>query len=234
MAKLENQKHEHGISFAKLALFAGVLGLFGILATACGGSSGGSSAAAPPPVYVGPMGPAGACMGCPNNMNFLVSAVSQALDPMTGQPSPAAELGLDLFADTALMQQTMGYGGAGYIPGYFTTGSSYRGPVGASGYLALNQGLPSCGVPPGRYQLQTISVGMFGNDGAGRSVDNLVLGMMGSVPAQMILSGYTMPAAPPARGFIDGRTYPYRFVATTLLIKRMDNYATCNLNLVLQ
>jgi hypothetical protein len=164
-------------------------------------------------------------------MMFLVSAISQYFD-MQGPGSPI-EISLDFFGDGSVLNRLNGFQPGSYLP---MQNGPYYGPVAASGFMNINvpQGLQQCGVPPGRYALQTLQPGIFGADSAGRSFENLMLTMVGGpVPLQIYISGFTMPAAPPAQGS-DGKSYPYRFTATTLQMKRMDSPAICNFSNELQ
>lgn len=207
------------------ALFVAVIALMSTVACSKGGGSG-SPAALPPPI-VGPYYGNPTCATC-NGMGqgFLASALAR--DTMYGSGS---EMGLSFFGDPQVLMQTQGYPGANYQSGYFSvlpTGA-YMGPFAASGYLYLPMGLPACGIPGGRYQLQTQSPGIWGNDGAGRSGENLTMMLVGApVQVMVFLSGFTMPAAPAARGQ-DGNTYPYSFQTTTMVMKRADTLYTCQL-----
>lgn len=191
-------------------------------AVACS-KDGGSGGQAGLPPMVGPYYGAPTCSTCGGmGQGFLASAISR--DQMSG-----AEMGLSFFGDPRILAQTQGYPGAGYQTGYFSVlpSGSYQGSFAASGYLYLPMGLQQCGVPAGRFQLQTQTPGMWGMDGAGRSGESVTM-MIAGTPVLVYLSGFTMPATPAARG-IDGNTYPYTFQTTTMMIKRADSPYMCQL-----
>lgn len=207
------------------------------MATACGNKNGSSAPAAVPilgPAYTAGMLP-NSCSGCPGNMTFLANAIANY-----GGSSPIAEMGVDFYGDGSVMMQS-GYSyGYGYNPAYpmgymGSVSAPYRGPFAAIGYIFIGQNLDYCGVPGGIYNLQTVQPGIWGNDGSGRSFDNIVMMAVGApFQIQIAMSGYTTPSTPPARGTRDGRTYPYRFTATTLVVKRADMPTTCDLSYYMQ
>ncbi len=184
-----------------------------MLSTACSKSDGGGAAVPPVLMPTGIPGGVPNCQACPGNPKFLTSVLSRGTSSF-GMP---VEMALDIYGDySAAMQSTYAIG-------------SYFGPFAATGYIFIQAGLQECGIPPGRFVVQTQSQGVWGNDGAGRSGENLLMVIVGA-PVQMnvYLSGYTMPATPAIQGS-DGRTYPYSFQTTTMQIKRMDTSAMCTL-----
>lgn len=209
--------HNNKRKRTRAALTALAVAFIGVLGTACSKSGDGGGAYVPPVILptggTGYFGAVPSCPQCAGNMRFITSTVSRGLSGM-GAP---VELGMDVYGDaSAAMQST------------YTIGS-YFGPFAVTGSLFLQGGLMECGIPPGRYVLQTQSPGIWGNDGAGRSGENIMLILLGApIQINVFLSGYTMPATPAAQG-MDGRVYPYTFQTTTMQVKRIDTAAVCNL-----
>jgi hypothetical protein len=195
----------------------GVLAL-ALLLAACGNNSGNSSPVAAGwggvvAPYGGNFGGVPTCAGCPTAPQILTTTLSRGTT-LIGEP---VEMGLNMYGDArAAMQSQMMIG-------------AYYGPFAATGYLYAATSLQECGLPAGRFALQTASPGLWGNDGAGRSGENLMMTVVNSpIPIFVYLSGYTMPAAPAAMGS-DGRMYPYSFTTTTMQIKRADASVICTL-----
>jgi hypothetical protein len=184
-----------------------------MLSTACSKSDGGGAPVPPVLLPTGSYGGVPNCQGCPGSPKFLTSVLSRGISSF-GMP---VEMALDIYGDyNSAMQSTYAIG-------------SYFGPFAATGYIFIQGGMQECGVPPGQLMVQTQSPGVWGNDGAGRSGENILLvGVGGPIQINVYLSGYTMPATPAIQGS-DGRTYPYSFQTTTMQIKRMDTSATCTL-----
>lgn len=203
------------------------------LLTSAACSNNGSSGSSPAPAAVGvPFSYYGAagCATCTSvTQGLLISTISRDYVSGTG-----AEMDLHFYGSPALLAQVQGYQSSGYALGFIPTFPNifYAGPFAGSGYLTLPAGLPNCGIPAGRYQLQTSSAGVWGNDGAGRSGEGLTMGFAGSsVPVGVYLSGYTMPLSAQAQGQ-DGNVYYYGFQTTTLVIARSDMPAySCQLYL---
>ena len=227
-------------SWLKLALFVFVFGGLGLMATACNKKY---DAAGGAPVMYGPngkyvMNPNVMCQGCPMNLTYLVSGVSQYFDMQF--PGSPVELTLDFYGQGSVLGQMNGFQPGMYVPGQ---GSSYYGPVTAQGYLAVNpqnappvlqNELAQCGLPPGRFAVQTVQPGVFGNDSAGRSFENIMLTMTGGpIPFQIYVSGFTMPSTPQAMDSF-GRAYPFRLTITTFRVQRADGYGFCNLPNIFQ
>jgi len=186
-----------------------------MLVTACG-KGGDSAAAVPPPVYPLGLPPGGimpTCQTCPTNSRVISSVLSRGYSGSGAM----VEMALDIYGDpNAAMQSAMTIG-------------AYAGPFVATGYIFFQTPVPECGLPAGRVALQTVNPGFWGNDGAGRSGENITLAAFGA-PVQIFLSGYTMPATPALQGS-DGRMYPYSFQTTTM---RLQNGAMPCTNLFLQ
>lgn len=207
-------------SYRRLTSLIAFAAILSTVAIAC--SKGGGGDPAPGPAPFGFFNPAIApnCGGCPGSGGFLAAGISRTADFSFGP----IEMGLGFFGDPMILQQMQGYQMGGYQQGFFGVfpQTAYRGPFSARGYLILPMGLPLCGLPPGRMNLETQSPGFWGNDGAGRSGENITLIVTGApVPTMIYLSGYTMPLTPPLRGQ-DGNTYPYSFTTTQMVVKRAD------------
>lgn len=193
------------------------LAMLSLLATACG--KGGDSPAAVPygpgivPIGVPGVGGVPVCQGCPGAPRLITSVLARGY---SGYGAPV-EMALDIYGDqNSAMQSAMTIG-------------TYYGPFAATGYLFVQTALQECGLPGGRFALQTVSPGVWGNDGAGRSGENLMMVLAGApIPVNVFLSGFTMPATPAVQGS-DGRMYPYSFTTTTLQVKRADASVICTL-----
>lgn len=195
---------------------AGLL-MLTMMVTACSKGSDSPTAAVPYPGGPGivgyPPGGVPVCQGCPTNARLISSVLSRGYSGM-GAP---VEMALDIYGDpNAAMQSAMTIG-------------AYYGPFAANGYLFVQTALQECGLPGGRFMLQTVQPGVWGNDGAGRSGENLMMVLAGApLQVNVFLSGYTMPATPALQG-ADGRMYPYSFTTTTMQIKRADASVVCTL-----
>lgn len=213
----------------KASRFNLIMVVFAMMAlsfTACQNDSG--SSVATPPIYVDPglVGVNG-CSGCPGNMGFLVSAVARSHEPFAGQVE--IEMGLDFFGDMNMINQLRGANPAFYaLP---TTG--YAGQVAVGGMMHVLRQPISCPVlPPGQYIVQNMNMGFWGNDGAGRSFEGITMTLNGPVQVTAAISGYTMPATPPATDINGMKTYPYRFTATGFRIYTPQG--TCFMDYLLQ
>lgn len=180
-----------------VSMFA-LLMIASFLTTGCGSNNNNNAPAVIPGGYQGIYGGGGMpnCAGCPTSSRVLTSAISR---------SQMGEMGLDFFGD---MQSIMAS---------VQMGMMYRGPFAATGYLFLPMGLPQCGIPGGRFMLQTQSPGIWGNDGAGRSGEQITLVAVGPMPLSILLSGYTVPMTPAPVG-ADGRQWPNSFQTTTMIV----------------
>lgn len=180
-----------------------------IAITACG-NKGGGGAPAPLPVPVNPVPIISNCTGCPPNMTFLSSAVGRVYS------ADQIELALEFFG------------------GNTNTGTpsqpnmSYYGPFAAQGYVYIGGNMIACGIPAmGPLQVRTIQPGIWGKDGAGRSLEGIYLEAVGGpAPIQMYISGWVDNAVPAVQAR-DGRTFPFK-IKGLLQLKRADAYSYCN------
>jgi hypothetical protein len=194
-------------------------------AVACSKGGDNSNPAVVPGVpfqYYGATG----CNTCTNpGQGLLASAIAQ--------DTLGSEMDAQFYGDPAIMAMTQGYNPVGYSQGYmqaFPTGT-YRGGFAVSGTLRLGQSVTACGLQPGMVlQMQTVQPGIWGNDGAGRSGENVTVALSGSgmqILARM--SGYTVPGT--SSYGMNGQAFPYRWTTTSLVIQTSYSAYPCTLYL---
>lgn len=186
-----------------------------MVVTACG-NKGGNAPPPPPPIFIPPGGVVPVCQSCASGSQFLVPAMGQVYG------SVDMSVTFDFFATTNFNPQMPGMGG-GVVSNPHV---NYAGPVMSQAVIYLGTPIPLCNIPGGVYNVRTVQPGLWGNDGAGRSVENLYFDGGGPVPVQLYVSGYISPSVPPAQGR-DGRTFPFRLKAFGQ-IKRTDNTMVCD------
>lgn len=186
-----------------------------IAITACGNKGGGGDAPAPVPVTPVPVTPS--CASCPGSMGFLSSGVGKVYSV------DQIEMGLEFYGDAASMANYANTGS-----GYLSTGQQYYGQFAAQGYIFIGGNMLACGIPAmGPLQVTTLQPGIWGKDGAGRSLEGIYLQATGGpVPIQLYISGWIDSSVPASTGR-DGRTYPFK-IKGLLQLKRADSSAYCN------
>lgn len=164
-----------------------------------------------PPVIPGPVIPS--CNGCPANVNaFLASGVGKVMG------GSEMEINAEFFGDSSIANS------ANYQQGYYSLYQNYYGSFAGQAALFIGTNMAYCQVPAGVYTLRTMQPGVWGADGAGRSLQGIYLEATGGpTPIQVYIDAWIDPAVPAVRGR-DGRQYPFKVVGT-IQVKRTDQPA---------
>lgn len=170
----------------------------------------------PPPPPVVPIGPViPTCSGCPGNVNaFLASGVGKVMG------GSEMEINAEFFGDSSIGNTSS----STYQQGYYSLYQNYYGAFAGQAALFVAADMPFCQIPAGVYTLRTMQPGVWGADGAGRSLQGIYLEASGGpTQIQVYLDAWINPSVPAVRGR-DGRQYPFTVVGT-IQVKRADQPA---------
>lgn len=199
-----NNKRDSWLSWT---LFAGLLFVFAVVATGCGGdkkSGGGGPVSGRTPTdgqYQG-------CPSCPQVSDYLGSAVGY-----TQGGAANMDIGLEMFG---------GFDAAGGA-----TAGNYQGPMVANGFLEVrsyNGYSGGCQIPAGYYELHTVAEGQWtGNNG---TWDFTGLRMEAVGPRRVLLTVDYGVRKTPNQTVVgpDGREYEFGFMGQVTL-EKSDNVA---------